>query len=146
MRSLITVWALACALAASVCSAQVAPAFYVKVDQRWYGVTSGTVAVDAAGNLLDIPGAVLQSSCRRSSGALPELGTHAALLGTQVFDVIYSNSPMRLHGTTPPVVEVRTPTGDVSCGPGVTPPQTVIDAVSNPPAPGLSPLFFNGFE
>lgn len=133
-------------LTSPLAGAQATPSFYVKVDQHWYAVTSGDVAIDAGGNLVDIIGTVLQTSCRRSSGAVPALGTHSALLGNQIFDVLYANDAIRLHATTPPVVEIRTPTGDVSCGAGVTPPQPIVDAVANPPAPGLQPLFANGFE
>jgi hypothetical protein len=148
MRSLIiTLIALFASIAGpAVAVAQASPAYYVKVDQRWYAVTGGTVAVDGGGNLVDVPGTVLQTSCRRSNGALPDMGTHTALLGSVIFDVLYSNSAILLHPTTPPVVEIRTPSGDVSCGTGVTPPQTVIDAVNNPRHRGLQPLFSNGFE
>lgn len=143
MRSLIRVWLVLFLFASPLASAQ---SFYVKVDQRWYAVTSGDVAIDASANLVDVIGTVLQASCRRSSGAMPQLGAHSALLGNQIFDVLYADLPIRLHATSPPVVEIRTPTGDVSCGAGVTPPQPIVDAVANPPAPGLQPLFSNGFE
>jgi len=123
-----------------------AQSYYLKVDQHWYAVNSGTVAIDVGGNLVDAPGAVLQTSCRRSGGALPDFGTHTALLGTAVFDVIYTNSPPRFHATTPPVIELLTPGLDVSCGPGVTPPPAVVGGVNSPPSPTAPPLFSDGFE
>lgn len=132
---------LVCSLAQAQASA---PLYYVKVDSRWYEVVSGSVAIEAGGDLIDVPGTILPSTCTRMGGGLPPFGDNTALLGSAVFDVLYSDEPFRFHATQPPVVEIRTPSGDVVCGQGVTPPDSVVDRVVNPPS--ALDLFSDGFE
>lgn len=146
MRRRVSAWmAVALGLLLASAGAVASPRYYLKIDNRWYAVTSGNVEIAASSNLVDIVGAAITQLCSRTGGGLPPSGTHSVLIGSSVVDLVYANAAIRFHPTTPPVVEVRTSTGDVGCGPGVTPPQTIIDAVANPGS-GVAPMFSNGFE
>lgn len=142
-------WLLALLCVGLTAPALADPVAYLYVDHKWYPVNPGSSAltINLGSKLVDAPGAVITAYCRRTNGDLPSFAPWGLLMGTQLVDLVNANNTasIKLHfAVNPPVIEFNTPTGDVSCGPGVDPPDEVEDAVTNPP--GLNDLFSNGFE
>lgn len=142
-------WGVALLCAIWMAPAVADPVAYLYVDRKWYPVNPGAsgVSIHLGNKLIDAPNAIITAYCRRPNGDLPAFGPWALLMGTQVVDLVNANNSgaIKVHfAVDPPVIEFTTPTGDVSCGPGVVPPPDVEDAVTNPP--GLNDLFANGFE
>lgn len=117
---------------------------YLKLDGRWYGVTSNRVwEIDLVGMSVFVDDTTA-TNCRRANGAFPSLGggwifgvgSPMSFIGART-----SGDPVRAeksHPDVPAVIELASLDGDIQCGGQVSAPVLI------PPAE--TPIFVSGFE
>lgn len=117
---------------------------YLKLDGRWYGVTTNRAwDIDLVGTAVFVDDTTAMN-CRRANGSFPSLGS-GWLFGVgspmSFIGARASGDPVRIdkaHPDVPTVIELVSLDGDLQCSGQVTAP------VLTPPAE--TPIFVSSFE